>query len=69
MDNTLVQNPHYPEVPPVQKIKCQTDPLKVFGDEVSSLYDYVGNAAITDMLNHPEKYPAIFMNIFNQGSF
>ncbi len=30
----------------------------MFGDAVS-LYDYVRNAAIAGMLNHPEKYPAI----------
>jgi glucose-6-phosphate isomerase len=35
--NILVRNPHYPEVPPVQEIKCQTNPLNVFGDAVSSL--------------------------------
>jgi len=57
--NILVRNPHYPDVPPVQEIKCQTSPLNVFGDAVS-LYDYVGNAEIAGLLNHPEKYPAVF---------
>jgi hypothetical protein len=55
-----VRNPHYPEV---QEVKCQTAPLKVFGNGVS-LYDYVGNAAIAGMLNHPEKYQAVFSTSF-----
>ena len=63
-DNTLVKNPHYLEVPLVQEVKCQTFPLKQFGKK-TTLYDYVGNTAIADLLNHPEKYPAIF----SQGSF
>jgi hypothetical protein len=54
-----VRNPHYPVVPPVQEVKSHTSPLKVSGDAVS-LYDYVGNAVIAGMLNHPEKYPAVF---------
>jgi hypothetical protein len=58
--NILVRNPHYLEVPPVQEIKCQMNPLNVFGDAVSSLYDCVGNDAIAGLLNNPEKYPAVF---------
>ena len=50
IDNTLVRNPHYPIVPDVQEMIAHISPLKQFGDR-SSLYDYVGNAAIAGMLN------------------
>lgn len=50
MDNTLMKNPHYPGVPPVQEVKYQISSLKVFG-KCGQLYDYIGNDAIAGMLN------------------
>jgi len=56
--NILVRNPHYPDVPGVQEMTAPSSPLKRFGER-PTLYDYVGDTAIADLLNHPEKYPAI----------
>lgn len=45
------------------RTRYQINPLKVFGNAVS-LCDGVENDAIAVMLNHPEKYPAVFSQIF-----
>ena len=56
--NNLIPNPHYPQDPPPRKIKSPAPLLLIPGTD-GPLYDTVGKAAIPDMLNHPEKYPAI----------
>jgi len=63
IDHTLVRNPRYPDIPSVQEIKNSPSPLPALGT-AGSLYDILGNSGVPDMLNHPEKYPTVFPQIF-----
>ena len=49
------KNPAYPQIPPVRRMKNIQSILSDFGDG-TTLYDFIGNDRIAQLLNHPEDY-------------
>jgi glucose-6-phosphate isomerase len=55
MGGDVQKNPAYPDVPPVRRMKNSRSIFSDFGHG-TSLYDFVGNDRIAQLLNHPENY-------------
>lgn len=49
------KNPAYLDVPPVRRIKSVRSIMSILGNG-KSLYDFIGNDRIAQLLNHPENY-------------
>jgi hypothetical protein len=58
------KNPAYPQVPPVRRMKNSRSILSDFGSG-NTLYDFVGNDRIAQLLNHPEDFAGFFSGQFN----
>lgn len=57
---TVQKNPAYPEVCPLRRTKNDCSAITEIGS-VNSLYDFVGNDKIAELLNHPENFTDFFV--------
>ena len=60
----VLKNPAYPAVPPVRRVRNISSIIRELGDG-NTLYDFVGNDQIAQLLNHPEKCLDFLSGQFN----